>query len=447
MLVGIVRGDGDSGDGSGDGGGESSSGSSGDNSDGSSGESSGRNDSNGSSGNSAGGDSSGGGSGDSLRSGNDSENSAGDGSSGSSGNTSDGSSGNTSEGSSESNPDAESTSEAGDVSRDDAGGGSGGSAGSEPQSSRSGNADAGGSGQDSGSNQSPPLVTVTIANVPVVVGPTDVVFNGETVAVEMSSFAVVADGQTFTVNLSQVIAAGTTVAVPQAPAPSPPVSGETSGAAPPALSAPSPLVPAAPTLVTAQDVTFAVGPSQAIFSDNTFAVGPNVAPTTAIVHAQTISLGPQGVRFASTTVPIPDVNNSAPVASSVAAATVSGVGFAVTTVAGPRNVAGLTFSTLTAGDLAIAVNPTAVVVSSQTYRIGAGAAPTTVVVVGSETISLGPEGLELADITIAPLAPSATGIQSAVTAGGLTFAINLTEDLIGDATYRIGGRRLCKGAS
>lgn len=282
-----------------------------------------------------------------------------------------------------------------------------------------------------------------------VLGPTNVVFNGgETVAVGQSSVAVVVNGQTFTVNPSQLVAPGTTVAVPQAPAPS-------------------------PTVVTEQGVAFTVGPSQAVISGNTFAVGPGATPTTAVINGQTISVGPQGIGFASTTVPIPGAGDSGPAFSAVTAAGVSfsvnpsqavisgityqigagapgttavvggqtislgdaGIGFAATTVAVPSNLDGPTFSAVTAGDVAIQVNPTAVVVSGQTYRIGAGAAPTTIVV-GSQTISLGPGGVGLADTTIT-LAAVATGIRS-VTAGGLTFAVNPTEAIIGGTTYRIG---------
>ena len=57
-------------------------------------------------------------------------------------------------------------------------------------------------------------------------------------------------------------------------------------------------------VITAGGITYSeVGPSLVVIGGSTFTVGPGAKPTTDVYNGQTISLGPGGVGFATTTVP------------------------------------------------------------------------------------------------------------------------------------------------
>ncbi len=135
-----------------------------------------------------------------------------------------------------------------------------------------------------GSSATPAVTTpqfMTVADVPMAIQSGRVVIGGQTFSRATTTITAVINGQTFTINPSQVVAPGTTIDLPSA------VSITT-------LSG-----------VTAAGLTFSVGPSIAIISGTTYAIGAAASPTTRVIGGQTISFGPDGVGFASTTIPAP----------------------------------------------------------------------------------------------------------------------------------------------
>ncbi|KAI9781469.1 MAG: hypothetical protein M1816_002356 [Peltula sp. TS41687] len=277
------------------------------------------------------------------------------------------------------------------------------SSGGAGQASSGGNLqNPGGSASGSPGNQGPAAggstdsTSMMINNVPLVLNPSAVVVGSQTVRLGSAPTDVVANGETYHVDSSQITGPRITL-----------------GLAPPPYVAPAGGNPA-PTAVTAEGVAFSLGPSQAIFEGTTYDVGSGATPTTAVVNGRTIEIGPQGVRFDSTTIPIP------PAAAAAAAAP--------------------TFSSVTAAGLTFGVNPTEAVIEGSTYHIGGGAAPTTAIING-QTVSLGPGGVGLGSTTVA--APPGGGanagpVFSSVTAAGLTFGVNPTEAVIEGSTYQIG---------
>ena len=233
--------------------------------------------------------------------------------------------------------------------------------------------------------------TTTIDSVVVQILPSSVVIGGQTLSIPgtSSKTTLQVNGQTFTVQNSQIIAPGTTYAITAARNQESPVT-------------------AAPSRVTAGGLTFSVGASQAIISGTTYAIGNGAGSSTTIrIGGTTVVVGSGGVILPSTTV-APVMITAPPLAPEVITA------------------AGLTFT----------VGPSFAIISGSTYTIGPGAKPTTIVV-GGKTISVGSNGIGLASTTIAP-EPN----YSVITLGGLTFSIDSTEAILRGTTYRIG-----KGAS
>ena len=273
---------------------------------------------------------------------------------------------------------------------------------------------------------------VTVANVPLVIQSGNVVIGGQTFPSVSLTTSVVIDGQTFTINPSQIVAPGPTIDIPSA--------------------VPTNLLSA----VTAGGLTFSVGSIAAIISGTTYAIGGAVSPMTKVIGGQTISFGPGGVGFASTTVPVAALsqvsaggltfavgsaeavisgatfgvgNGASATTAVIGGQTISfgpnGVGLASTTVSVP------TLSAVTAGDLTFSMGPTAAVISGTTYAIGNGASATTKVIEG-QTVSFGPNGVGLASTTVT--VPK----MSAVTAGDLIFSVGSMAAVISGTTYAIG---------
>ena len=229
--------------------------------------------------------------------------------------------------------------------------------------------------------------TTTIDNVPVQILPSSVVIGGQVLSIPgtSSKTTLQVNGQTFTVQNSQIIAPGTTYAITAARNQESPVT-------------------AAPSPVTAGGLTFSVGASQAIISGTTYAIGNGAGSSTTIrIGGSTVVIGSGGVILPSTTV-APVMITAPPLAPEVVTA------------------AGLTFT----------VGPSFAIISGSTYTIGPGAKPTTIVV-GGKTISVGSNGIGLASTTIAP-EPN----YSVITLGGLTFSVDSTEAILRGTTYKIG---------
>ena len=223
--------------------------------------------------------------------------------------------------------------------------------------------------------------------------------------------------------------------------------------------------------ITADGLTVTVGPSKAVIEGRTFTIEPGSAPTTTVINGKTLSIGPQGIGLAGTTVPLPNptaasfstvtaggltfaVNpsqaiidgrtfaigpGSAPITTVISGQVVSigphGVGLATTTVAVPPSPSG--YTVLTEGDLTFSLSPSRAVIGGKTYIITPGAAPITTIING-QSVTISPEGIEFAGTTAA--IPSATTLAGAsvVTIDGLTITIEPTAAIIGGKTYPIG---------
>ena len=226
----------------------------------------------------------------------------------------------------------------------------------------------------------PSLSTFTAGGLTFAVGPSQAVIGGRTFSIgpNVAPITTVVDGQTISIGSRGIGLAGTTIPLP--------TGGDV------ALST-----------VTADGLTFAVGPSQAVIGGRTFSIGPGIAPTTTVINGQTFSIGPQGIGLAGTTVPIPN-----PTAAS--------------------------FSTVTAGGLTFAVNPSQAVIDGRTFAIGPNTPPITTVIDG-QLISIGPGGIGLATTTVA--LPTARSGYTVLTEGDLTFSLSPSQAVIGGKTYNI----------
>jgi len=137
---------------------------------------------------------------------------------------------------------------------------------------------------------------------------------------------------------------------------------------------------------TADGLTFSMGKSQAIVSGTTYTLGATQPSSTLVIDGQTFILGPNGIS---------------------AKATLS-----------PYTANGLTFS----------MDATKAIISGTTFSIGPGANPFTVVL-GNETVSIGPSGVGLASTTIA--LPNATGTGFEYFTGHASPSIVASNSILG----------------
>ena len=229
----------------------------------------------------------------------------------------------------------------------------------------------------------PSYSAVTQGDLTFSVAPSAVVLGSQTYDVEPNQIPVhtVVDGQTISIGNQGVGLASTTIPLPM----------------------PSPSY----AIVTEGDLTFSIAPSEAVVKGSTFAIGPSM-PATMVLEGQTVSIGASEIHFPGTTVDIPT-----PTSQNIPLA-------------------------VTADDLTFSVGPTDAVIGGTAYAIGSGAMAKTVVV-GSETIRLGTNGVILPSTTIAP-----EQTVSAITADGLTFSADATEAIINGTAYAIGSEAIAK---
>ena len=238
------------------------------------------------------------------------------------------------------------------------GGGSGGSGGS--------------SGGGSGSGAiSPAPVDANINGVWLVAAPTAVIVGShlfQPPAAGNQPITINESGQVFTIGASQIIGSGTTIAIP--------VPGTTP--------------------MTLGAVSFSIGASQAVFGDKTYAIGPGAQGTTTVINGQTISIGP------------------------------SGVSFATSTVAPQGQITSPPLSAVTAGGVVFYVDASRAIIDGTTYRIGPGASRTVTVIHGM-TVTFGASGISYGTTTLRPPAmttsdSSSEGSSPTSSSGGGVFA-------------------------
>ena len=283
-------------------------------------------------------------------------------------------------------------------------------------------------------NAEPSLSAVTAGGLTFSVGPSEAVIGGHTFTIgpDSAPTTTVINGQTISIGPHGVGLASTTVALPHAQ---------------PSFST-----------VTAGGLTFSVAASEAVIGGHTFTIGPGSSPITTVINGQTVSIGPNGVGLATTTVALPSSPSdfsvvtegdltfslspseaiidgktftispgSVPITTVINGETLtigpSGIGIAGTTAALPTGAGPITPSVVTADGLTFTVEPTDVIISGTTYPIGIGAIPTTIVI-GNETISIGPGGVGLPTTTIpVPPGPASTGSGSSAGASSRTSSV------------------------
>ena len=222
--------------------------------------------------------------------------------------------------------------------------------------------------------------------------------------------------------------------------------------------------------ITQGDLTFSVAPSEVVVGGHTDSIHSDMIPITTIVDGHTISIGPEGVGLASTTIPLPMpkpsfsmategdltfsvapsevvvqgktysvASNKAPITTAIDGQIItigpSGIHLKGTTVNLPLIQ---TPMSVTADGLTFSIGATDAVLSGTTYAIGSGASLQTIVV-GSKTIEMGSAGVALPSTTIVP-----EQTPTAVTADGLTFSVDSTEAVINGTTYAIGSDAMAK---
>ena len=236
------------------------------------------------------------------------------------------------------------------------------------------------------SGPSTPSTTV-VSGVPIIVLPSNsVVIGGQLVSVPSgnSQKTIVANGNTYTVQNSQIVGPGATIPIAAA-------FGQNAGS----------------TTVAAGGLTFAVGATQAVVSGHTYAIGSGAPRETEIIGSKTVVFGSAGVEVPGQTF-APEKITAAP-------------SFLVTMV----------------GGVSLSVDATEVVLGSSTYRIGQGASQTVVTYEG-KTLTLGTQGVAMGSSTIPPAVITPAASLSAVTVAGLSLSIDATEVVVGSQTFRIG---------
>ena len=289
-----------------------------------------------------------------------------------------------------------------------------------------------------------PTNIVTAAGLTFSLSPSEAVVDGKTFQISPGSTPIttVLNGQTISIGPQGIGLAATTIPIPNA------------------HSLPT-------NIVTAAGLTFSLSPSEAVVDGKTFRITPGGTPITTVLNGQTISIGPQGIGLATTTIPIPNANSqptnvvtaagltfslspseavvdgktfhitpgSTPLTTVLNGQTVTigpnGIGLATTTIPLPH-ASEPTFSTVTAGGLTFSIGPSAAVIDGKTFTIGPGSSPITTVING-QTISIGPNGIGLATTTVA--LPQS---YSTVTAGSLTFSVGPSAAVIAGHTFIIG---------
>lgn len=157
-----------------------------------------------------------------------------------------------------------------------------------------------------------------------------------------------------------------------------------------------------------------VAPPKVIIGSQTVPIPTGSKVNTVYVSGHTYSVQSNQVVGPETTVPIGSFN----------------IGHAITAAAAPSLV------TETVDGVTFEIGATQAIISSQTYRIGPGANPTSTVLGGGQTVSFGQNGVGFPpSITIPPLSPASASV---ITASGLVITLDSSQAVISGTTYDIG---------
>jgi hypothetical protein len=236
--------------------------------------------------------------------------------------------------------------------------------------------------QSNGVAATPKLVTAVVSGVSMTVAPTQVIVGGHTVGNGAPITTFTENDQTFTVNPSQIIGPGTVIDRP-------PING--------GISIPT----ATPTVIAGVHVQ--LGPSAAVIGGTTYSIGAGAPERTAVVDGQTISIGPDGLGFAQTTVAPPAL---------------------------PTHVVVLD------GQIISVIGSSKVVIEGSTFFYGPASSPQTNVFNG-EMVTIGPSGVSFGSSVLGGLA-NPSGTQLGV-AGGLSVTeMGASIAIIGGTTFIAG---------
>ena len=259
---------------------------------------------------------------------------------------------------------------------------------------------------------------------------------------------VILDGVTFAADASQAVIGGKTYPInSNVPSSTVEYNGRTFYLGPGG-------VQLAPTLstITEGSLTLSLDATEAVIQGTTYPIGQGATPTVVVVNGETLSLGPNGIGVPSITIAAPDTKNTLsaltvdgltlslgateaivqgttyPIGPDATPTTIvvgtktlvlgsGGVGFPPNVIS-PLAPIG-TLSSLTMDGLTLLLGSTKAVIEGTTYRIGPDASATTVVV-GNETLTLGPAGVGFPSTTIAPPESPSINVQAFTGVGRLS---------------------------
>ncbi|KAL8785251.1 MAG: hypothetical protein Q9195_008724 [Heterodermia aff. obscurata] len=286
-----------------------------------------------------------------------------------------------------------------------------------------------------------PYTSVAIGGVPVTLGPKVAVVASTTYPLGSSPTAIVHGAQTYFLGSSKLVAAQTTVNLPQR---NPPFAFVTAGGEifsvyssqleAPGITVLMPTGPQ-PSQFILKGETFTVNPSQLIVPDKTVSLPRNTitpAPSSITAEGVLLSIGSSGVVIGSRTYPLQNPTSIVYNGHTISLGS-NGIGMASTTIAVPSFP---TFSTVVEGALTLTVNPSEAIIQGHSYLLTQGATPITTVIEG-QTVSIGPDGIAFAGTTA--VIPRPTEASPFTTIDGITFSVGATDVVVDGKTYAIGG--------
>ncbi|KAI1179442.1 hypothetical protein F4777DRAFT_476811 [Nemania sp. FL0916] len=231
--------------------------------------------------------------------------------------------------------------------------------------------------------RSTPAPTTSLPPVTVIVKPTIVVIDDHTFTNNLTqpTSTVVVDGNTFTIDPTQVVGVGTTVTRP-------PNSKTT--------------VPPPPTRTTVGDIGVDVEGSSVVIDNTHFTIGTK--PTTVVIKDQTITLRPGAIVFPSETLTIPAGNDMTQV--------------------------------VVGAELITAIGSDTVVLEGETLTYGPSSSTVTKVIDG-DTVLIGPSGIVAHGETYGGSSAASTNTQFAVVGGVTVSQVGSTAFVIQDITYTL----------
>ena len=287
----------------------------------------------------------------------------------------------------------------------------------------------------------PPATSATIGGLPVVLKNQNVEIGSQTFEHGSSPTSVEVHGQTYSWDVSHLVAAGTTVAFPSV---DPSVPRVTAGgqvfsvfASHLKASGRSILLPntakASPFVLKGQ--TFSVNPSQIIAPNTSIALPPTNKVTPFVYIDHSLSVDASHFMARSTTIAL--ISGSGIVTYNAQVLTIEPskiIGPSTTIALSAPDDSGVTPTAVTTEGLTFSIGPSAAVVGDSTYSFVPGKSPATISTHG-EAVLVGSNGVQFGRVHV-PV-PTSTPSFSAITQGDLTFSVAPTEVVVDGHTEPI----------